>query len=139
MPSLPSPTSRFAPLLCALAGLWLVSGAGAATQRAETSPLLCACEGKAGETKETKSATFDLQIEASLRLAYEIASSSENVTPKVTARLQRKLPNGSFVTVKTLCDLDQNGETDAKPFPAGNYKLEVTAERAIFRVAATRG
>jgi hypothetical protein len=126
-------------LAAASAGLCGFAQAQAGGLRTAAAPtLLGVCEGKAGEQKETKTATFVLQAEAPLKIAYDIAANPANTAPKVMVRLQRKLPNGSFVTVKTMTDLDQGGETEAKPFPAGDYKLEVTATQAAFRVTTTR-
>lgn len=114
------------------------AGLGMAAHAQAAAASLAVCEGQAGEAKESKVANFTLPAETRLRITYAIAANPDGANPSALVRLQRKLPNGSFVTVKTMADLDQNGETEAKPFPAGDYKLEVSATLAIFKVSAMR-
>lgn len=129
---LPHPAFRPTALLAAL----LL--AGSAMAGPELATALCTSSGKIGEKKETQTAKFTLTAETSVKVAYEIAANPDGASPSVLVRLQRKLPNGSFVTVKTLSDLTENGETDAKQFPAGEYRMEITAASAAFTVTAQK-
>ncbi len=129
---MPLPTH---PALLAAAALLLTLSAAAA-ERAST--VLGSCSGKAGAQKETQEATFALKAESAIKLSYAISGNPADATPEVVVRIQRKLPNKSFVTIKTLADLSGAGQTESKSYPAGDYRLEVTAANANFKVTAEK-
>lgn len=130
------PCIRLRPTVALLAALCAV--AASAAGRSEVPTVLAVCEGSAGADGGARAAAFALAAESSLKLVYEVSPDADGTPSKATVRLQRKLPNGSFVTVKTIADATEGGETDAKPFPAGEYKLEVKAVSAKFRVLAVK-
>ncbi len=113
--------------------------AGAATTTAWGAPVMikttvATCSGTAGDKEETQSATFSLKVEAPVTLLYEVGANPGDAAPSATIRIKRKLPNGSFVTIKTIDKIKDNGQTEASSFPAGDYTLEVVATHASFKV-----
>ena len=92
------------------------------------------CSGAAGDKEETRSAPFSLKAEAPVSLLYEVGANPGDSAPTATIRIKRRLPNGSFVTIKTMDKIRENGQTESSSFPAGAYTLEVVATHAIFKV-----
>ncbi len=128
MPRLPRPSLLAAALLLTLS-------AGAAPHVAT---VLATCSGKTGAQKETKGIDFVLKAESAVKLNYDIAGNPADVAAEVVVRLQRKLPNKSFVTIKTLPDLSGAGHTESKSYPAGEYRLEVASTRTAFTVTVEK-
>ena len=97
---------------------------------------IATCSGTAGDKEEISSAPFSLKAETAVTVVYEASAAPEDADPSITIRIKRKLPNGSFVTIKTVDKIKEDGQTDSNSLPAGDYTLEVAATHAKFKAAA---
>ena len=127
----PSPAPSAILLAVLIAGTAATTAWGAPVMIKTT---VATCAGAAGDKEETRSAPFSLKAEAPVSLLYEVDANPGEAAPSATIRIKRKLPNGSFVTIKTMDKIKDHGQTEASSFPAGDYTLEVVATHATFKV-----
>jgi len=129
--SFPTPSRRQSAFFALLALACAVSAPAFAKE-------LGSCKGEADDKAKTEEFSFTLAADGAVNVKYELEANPEDATPNLSIHIQRKLPNGSFVTFKLINDLSASGQTNTLQLPTGEYKVKVTALHAKFSVTADR-